>query len=186
MLPKHAKLLIVDDDDSTRISLSIIFSQLGYLVRSGTDGFSGLSEIRKEIPDVLLSDLNMVRMPGLEFLTVVRHWLPSIRVIAMTKVFSDSVAPPRIAADALFQKGASAARLIKAVDTMTQPKRSDSRLSIENSLGFQIIEAIPSHPDIEQLAFPVRRTLAFSIPQKEQPSGIFLVPAASRTQAVRL
>jgi DNA-binding NtrC family response regulator len=70
VLQKPAKLLIVDGDDSMRSSLSRIFSDLGYLVRSGADGSSGLSEIRKEIPDVLLSDLNMVRIPGLEFLAL--------------------------------------------------------------------------------------------------------------------
>ena len=91
MLHKPVKLLIVDDDESLRTSLSRIFSDLGYLVRSGADGSSCLSEIRKEIPDILLSDLNMVRIPGLEFLIVVRRWLPSIRVIAMAKSFSGNL-----------------------------------------------------------------------------------------------
>ena len=184
MLRKPVKLLIIDDDDWTRASLVLIFSRLGYLVRSGADGSSGLSEIRKEIPDVLLSDPNMVPIPGVEFLKVVRRWLPSIRVIAMASAFSGDFVPPRVAADALFRKGAGPARLIRAVDAMTQPTHSDSRLSMEDSFGFQVVEAIPSHPAIEQLAFPACGRMEFPLPQKEHPGGIFQVPAVTRTRAV--
>jgi CheY-like chemotaxis protein len=184
VLNKPVKLLIVDGDDPARDSLSRIFSDLGCLVRSGPDGAAGLSEIRKEIPDVLLSDLNMVRIPGLEFLMVVRRWLPSIRVIAMAKTFSGHLVPPGVAADAIFPKSVNPARLIRAVDAMTQPKRPACRLSMEDSFGFQVLEAIPSHPNIKQLTFPACRTMESSISQKAQQGGIFLVPAPARTRAV--
>ena len=51
------------------------------------DGFSALAEIRKEVPDILLSDLNMPRMSGFELLSVVRRRFPSIRTIAMSGAF---------------------------------------------------------------------------------------------------
>jgi CheY-like chemotaxis protein len=183
VLQKPAKLLIVDGDDSMRSSLSRIFSDLGYLVRSGADGSSGLSEIRKEIPDVLLSDLNMVRIPGLEFLIVVRRWLPSIRVIAMARTFPRNLPAHEVAADALVRKSAGPARLIRAVDAMTHPKRSNSRLSIRDSFGFQVLETIPSHPAIQQLRFPASRTMEFPVPQNEQPGETFFVPAVAPAQA---
>jgi CheY-like chemotaxis protein len=66
------KFLIVDDDPYTRMSLSHIFTELGYSVRRAEDGFSALFEIRQEIPDIILSDLNMPGMSGFEFLSVVR------------------------------------------------------------------------------------------------------------------
>jgi CheY-like chemotaxis protein len=183
VLKKPVKLLIIEDDDIMRTSLSRIFTDLGYHVRSGADGSSGLSEIRKEIPDVLLSDLNMVRMPGTEFLMVVRRWLPSIRVIAMARVISGNLVPPDVAADALFRKGTGPAHLIRAVNCLTDPKRSASRLSMENSLGFQVLEAIPSHPNIEQLTFQSRSIMGFPIPKEEQPGEMFLVPAIAPTPA---
>jgi CheY-like chemotaxis protein len=184
VLLKPAKLLIVDDNESIRISLSLIFSELGFLVRTGKDGSSGLAEIRNEIPDVLLSDLNMVRIPGLEFLRVVRNWLPSIRVIAMANIFTGDRVPPTVAADALLQKDASPVRLIVAVDAMTHPKRSTSRLSLEDSFGFQVLEAIPSHPGIERLRFPDRRTLPFPLSSKNESSENFPVQAADQPRAV--
>ena len=56
---------------------------------------------------------------------------------------------------------------------------------MENSLGIQVLEASPSHPDIEQLTFPARREMGFPIQQNEHPPEIILVPAITPTKAVR-
>jgi CheY-like chemotaxis protein len=56
------KLLIVDDDRSLRMSLSQLFTELGHSVRSAEDSSSALLEIREEVPEMILSDLNM---PGI-------------------------------------------------------------------------------------------------------------------------
>ena len=58
-LDPPAKLLIVDDDPLIRALLSEVLIEIGFSVRSARDGFSALAEIREEIPDILLSDLNM-------------------------------------------------------------------------------------------------------------------------------
>jgi CheY-like chemotaxis protein len=73
-----AKLLVVDDEEPLRTSLSEIFTESGYRVRSTEDGFSGLREIRRDIPDVIISDLEMPGMSGFEFLSVVRRRFPGI------------------------------------------------------------------------------------------------------------
>ena len=184
MLEARRKLLIVDEDDSIRTSLSLILSELGYRVRSCGDGFSALSEIRNEIPDVLLSDLSMAGMPVLEFLMVLRRWFPSIRVIAMGGAFSGNCVQPGVAADAFYQKGAGPVRLIEQVEAMTQAKRSACRLSMEKLFGFQVFEAIPSHPGAELLRFPANRTLAFPIPQKEQPGEFIPFAKVALTREV--
>ncbi len=70
------KLLIVDDDVSLLMLLSQIFTKSGYSVQPAEDGFSALAVIRNEIPDIILSDLNMPGMSGFEFLSVVRRRFP--------------------------------------------------------------------------------------------------------------
>jgi CheY-like chemotaxis protein len=117
----RVKLLIVDDEVSIRTSLSLIFSELGYCVRSAGDGYSALLEIQQELPDILLSDLNMPGMSGFELLSVVRRQLPAIHVIAMSGALSGTCVPPGVAADAFFPKGTGPALLIKIVDAMTRP-----------------------------------------------------------------
>jgi CheY-like chemotaxis protein len=120
------KLLIVDDEASIRMSLSQIFTEFGHSVRSAADGFSALTEIRQQIPDIILSDLNMPGMSGFEFLSVVRRRFPAIRVIAMSGKFSGDGVPPGVAADAFYEKGTNLGSLLQIVEAMTREERPPS------------------------------------------------------------
>jgi DNA-binding NtrC family response regulator len=171
MLGKLGKLLIVDEDVSVRTSLSLVFSALGYCVRSSEDGRSGYSELIKDVPDILLSDLNMVRMSSIEFFLTVRRRFPSIRVIAMGKNLSSHRVPHGVAADALYQKGAGPVRLIKTVEAMMQTERLAVRPSMDNLFGFRVFEEIPPHP-AEVRAFPANTTLMPPIPENDSESEI--------------
>lgn len=128
-----AKLLIVDDEPLIRTSMAQVLTEIGYFVRSAQDGFSALVEIRKEIPDVILSDLNMPGMSGFELLSVVRHRLPSIRVIAMSGAFSGDEVPSGVAADAFYQKGSGVRSLLKIIDGLAEPKRLPTNLPAASS-----------------------------------------------------
>ena len=98
-------LLVVDDEALVRTCLSDMLTRSGYTVRDASDGFSALAAIREEIPDLILSDLNMPGMSGFEFLSVVRRRFPSIRVIAMSSAYAGVDLPPGVAADVFYQKG---------------------------------------------------------------------------------
>lgn len=115
-----AKLLIADDDPSIRVMLSEVLTEIGFSVRSAEDGFSALAEIRKEIPDILLSDLNMPRMSGFELLSVVQRRFPNILVIAMSGSFSGAEVPSGVHADAFYQKGSSMSALLQIIRTLHQ------------------------------------------------------------------
>src|ERR1035437_548151 len=68
---KHSfsmKLFVVDDAPAIRASISSLLTEIGYIVRTANDGFAALAEIRIDIPDILLSDLNMPGMSGFELL----------------------------------------------------------------------------------------------------------------------
>jgi CheY-like chemotaxis protein len=115
-----AKLLIVDDELSTRTLLSQIFAGMGHSVRAAEDGFDALEQIREEEPDILLSDLNMPRMSGFELLSVVRRRLPEIFVIATSGAFSGDQVPHGIAADAFHEKATGLASLFEIVKTASR------------------------------------------------------------------
>ncbi|HTF65061.1 MAG TPA: response regulator, partial [Edaphobacter sp.] len=117
------KLLIVDDEPSTRMSLSHIFTDLEYSVRSAADGFTALFEIRREMPDVVLSDLNMPGMSGFEFLSVVRRRFPQIHVIAMSGAFSGDGVQPGVAADAFYEKATNLDSLLQIMEAITHLER---------------------------------------------------------------
>src|SRR5579862_2018900 len=117
------KLLIVDDEPLIRASLSEVLGEVGFSVRSPEDGFSALAEIRKDIPDILLSDLNMPDMSGFKLLSVVHRRFPSIRVVAMSGAFSGDEVPSGVAADAFYQKGCGVRSLLRIIGGLVQPKR---------------------------------------------------------------
>ena len=110
-----SKMLIVEDEPTIRTLLTQIFTGLGHPVRAAEDGFAALEEMRKETPDILLSDLNMPRMSGFELLSVVRRKLPEIYVIASSGAFSGGSVPNGIAADAFHEKATGLAGLFEIV-----------------------------------------------------------------------
>jgi CheY-like chemotaxis protein len=79
-----AKVLLVDDAPSIRLSMSLVLTEIGYQVSCAEDGLSALLELRNEIPDILITDLNMPGMSGFELLAVVRRRFPAIHTIAMS------------------------------------------------------------------------------------------------------
>jgi CheY-like chemotaxis protein len=123
MSETKARLLIVDDEPSIRMSMSLVLAEIGYPVRSAADGFSALVEIRHEAPDILVSDLNMPGMSGFELLSVVRRRYPAIKVIAMSGAFSGDEVPSGVAADAFYQKGSSIGSLLRIMESLPQPER---------------------------------------------------------------
>jgi len=127
MMPgAKVNLLIADDEPSIRRALSEIFTEFGYSVRSAEDGFSALVAIRQEIPDILLSDLNMPGVSGFELLTVVRDQFPAIQAIAMSSDFSCVSIPPGVCAAAFYQKGSRLDYLLQLVEGMAHPKGPSS------------------------------------------------------------
>ncbi|HEY1986371.1 MAG TPA: response regulator [Terracidiphilus sp.] len=127
MASAYISVLIVEDDDAVRTSLEEIFAALGYQVRSTVEGLAALAEIRKEVPDILLSDLCMPGMSGFELLSVVRRRFPEIHVVAMSGMFTEEKIPCGVAADALYQKGNGVAALLGAIESRHLAKRETRR-----------------------------------------------------------
>jgi CheY-like chemotaxis protein len=118
-----ARLLIADDDPSTRISLTRRFAERGYRVRSVSDGISALTAIHRQLPEFLISDLNLPGTPGFEFLTIIRSQFPEIRVIAMSSALSGDEICRGIAADAFFPKGGGFGVLLRIMRSLPRPER---------------------------------------------------------------
>jgi CheY-like chemotaxis protein len=106
-LLKHG-ILIVDDDAAVRDSLTMLLRASGYDISTAVNGFDALLQLKRKIPAIVLSDLNMPQMSGFEFLSVVRRRFPKISVIAMSGAYhsGDSV-PGGVIADAFYAKGHS-------------------------------------------------------------------------------
>jgi CheY-like chemotaxis protein/ribosomal protein S27E len=129
MSEPRARILIVDDKSGVRTTVSDVLCEIGFHVRTAKDGYSALREIRRETPDILLSDLHMPGMSGFELLSVVRRRFPSILVIAMSGAFAGDEVPSGVPADGFFQKGCSTGALLQILTAPPRMKRHDPRLS---------------------------------------------------------
>lgn len=69
---KQGKILVVEDNADSRDLLSKLLAMSGYEVLSAPDGESGYAAALKQIPDLIITDINMPRMDGLELLRKVR------------------------------------------------------------------------------------------------------------------
>lgn len=98
------RILVVDDEQTILTTSSAILGSKGYEVRTAKDGFAGLAELRRSLPDLIISDLRMPNMSGFELLSIVRRRFPQIPVIAISGEFN-GIAPEGLIADAFFTKG---------------------------------------------------------------------------------
>jgi len=103
--PVRHHILVVDDDESVREVFKLMLQNEGYEVVVATDGFDGLLKLKDSIPEVIISDLNMPKMSGFEFLSVVRRRFPNISVIASSGAYGSKVVPSGVLADAFYAKG---------------------------------------------------------------------------------
>lgn len=78
------KILIIDDDAGLRKSLTLILSDAGYEVLQAEDGEQGLATANAQAPDIVLCDVRMPKLGGLEFLEAYRKAGGQALVLVMT------------------------------------------------------------------------------------------------------
>jgi CheY-like chemotaxis protein len=99
-------ILFVDDDSCLREVMALILSEEGYEVSTAEDGLDAIARLRSFVPDVIISDLHMPRMSGVEFLSVVRRRFPAIPVIAISGAYDlNESSAAGVMADAFYPKG---------------------------------------------------------------------------------
>jgi two-component system response regulator PilR (NtrC family) len=108
LVTQNLRLLIVDDEQSMREWMRILFQRHGFEVLVAADGLAARELIAREYVDVLLTDIRMPRMDGVELLQAAREMAPDTIVCMMTAHFTRDSEEWRSAreqgAAALFEK----------------------------------------------------------------------------------
>jgi two-component system NtrC family response regulator len=122
------KILLVDDDSSVRRVLQFKLQKQGYEVATASDGAEALTALSKQSYDLLLSDIRMPKMDGIELLSKVKSTRPDIKVILIT-------------AHATVTQAVEAVKL-GAFDYITKPFDDDQLfVAIDKALQFEKLES---------------------------------------------
>jgi signal transduction histidine kinase len=81
---KNAKILVIEDEDDVRESYLDMFEIFGYEVDSAPNGREGVIKVTNNEFDIVITDLNMPEMDGIEVLKVIKKNKPYIEVIVIT------------------------------------------------------------------------------------------------------
>jgi two-component system chemotaxis response regulator CheY len=85
MQTKNISVLLIDDNDITREVLRVVLRNEGYnVVGEATDGGTGLDLALKLRPDIILLDVVMPKVSGLDILPKIKDMLPDSRVLMVT------------------------------------------------------------------------------------------------------
>lgn len=95
-----AKLLIIDDDEVVRASLAAYLEDSGFSVRQASNGLQGLQIFEHERPDLVICDLRMPQIDGLELIRRISDLESETPVIVVSGagVMSDAVEALRLGA----------------------------------------------------------------------------------------
>ncbi len=117
-----ARILVIDDEDSMCSFMEIMLSKEGYSVASTTSGGEAVSLLRKENYDLVIADLQMPEMSGIEVLKEVKSFKNEQEIIVMT-----AFASVETAIEAMKQG---------AADYITKPFKIDEiKLAIDKSIN---------------------------------------------------
>lgn len=102
------KILIIDDDERILTSLQDILAQEGYILSIANNGKEGLKKCETGELDLIITDIIMPDIEGIELIRAIRRGNVNIPIIAMS-------------GDFIGQKFLKAARLFGAIDTLLKP-----------------------------------------------------------------
>ena len=101
-----SNILIVDDEQSYRQLLTLVFQADGHSIRTASNGQEAIELLQEEPADVIISDVRMPDMNGIELLSSVRTSFPDAGVVLMTAFASVETARDafKLGADDFIQK----------------------------------------------------------------------------------
>ncbi len=81
---EQLSILIVDDDKTTTSILNHMLNPYADIIITAHDGFQGLARFKEHSPDIILSDINMPRMNGLEMVEEIRKIDENVKIAIFT------------------------------------------------------------------------------------------------------
>jgi DNA-binding response OmpR family regulator len=120
------RILVIEDDPSILRGLQLNLGMEGYVVRSASDGETGLMLARSERPDLVLVDVMLPRLGGLDVVREIRAADPDLPVLILSAKGqeSDKVAGLQLGADDYLVKPFGLKELLARIDALLRRRRA--------------------------------------------------------------
>jgi DNA-binding NtrC family response regulator len=127
------KVLIVEDEAHARTGLTELVASWGFRADCAADGVDGLERVRQWSPGIVVTDLKMPRMDGMELLTRVKELQPEVVVVMLTAQGSieSAVEAMRMGAYDYIPKPVDPARLRTILQNANRQREANSNVELE-------------------------------------------------------
>ena len=172
------RALVVDDEAGMRKSLAIMLRREGYAVAEATGGKEALEHLEREVFDLVIADLNMEDLSGLDVLRHVKQMSPDVEVILMTGygTIESAVEAMKLGAFDFITKPFQSEEILLRVRNAADKRR----LRQEVHLLRAEVQSASSLERIVGVSEPVRRLLA-NLPRIGQTDSTVLITGESGT-----
>jgi CheY-like chemotaxis protein len=131
-----AKLLVIEDNDAVRAVACRVLRSIGHQVLEADSGQIGVELVRRELPDLMITDIFMPEQEGIETIRQVREIAPRLPILAISSLSQWGESRPlenarMVGADLALEKPFSLEALIAAVQQLLDrdaPARGDGSL----------------------------------------------------------
>ncbi|ABQ27492.1 sigma-54-dependent transcriptional regulator [Geotalea uraniireducens] len=149
-----ATILVVDDEESIRTSLAGILEDEGYRTLFAVDGVEALSVVQQEMPALVLLDIWMPRMDGMETLQKLKELYPVLTVIMMSGhgTIETAVKSTKMGAYDFVEKPLSLEKVLLSVNNAIGMSRLKEENDSLRSIVLRDHEMIGASPLMKQLA----------------------------------
>ena len=139
---RQMKVLIVDDEDRVRFACRRVLEGEGLKVAEAADGQLGLDALEKESPDLVLVDLMMPNMGGMEFMAKARVTHPDLTIVVITgyATLEKAVEAMKQGADDFLAKPFKPSDLRQVVKRVLQRARNLRDMELEKSRSRLVLD----------------------------------------------
>ncbi len=193
MTERQATILVVDDDAEMCSAVCDVLRQSGYLALSAQSGSEALETVRRERPDLLISDLRMTEMSGHQLQQELQAIAPDLPVVIITAfgTIESAVESMKLGARDFITKPFSNKELLLVVSRALENRRlrqevKQLRVELARSYGLpNIIAADPKMAAVLEMAERVADSLATVLITGESGTGKDLLARAIHFSSAR-
>jgi len=160
----HHTILIIDDEKDIRTALTGILEDEGYQVLSAESGAEGIECARQELPDLILLDIWMPGMDGLEALEKLKREFPQVTVIMISGhgTIDTAVRATKLGAFDFIEKPLSLEKvLISVANALQLQELKEENAALKRSVSTEY-ELVGDSPEIIAVREQIRRVASTS------------------------